>query len=647
MFTIAILIRKPRDGAALSGRASRSRADSSSGRRPPDRARWTHPTEAIRCDAVDRAGEKRASPGEARRTSEVVIRRIRLVIVVASFAGALLAVALSLVSYEALKSHLDTFTVDRDADVSRVEFDAIVRRLRVLAVGLVVLAGLLVAGGRTLDRAASDVACAWWQGIRGAPAAARSFVAHEEPMYLAGFGIAIVVAALLRIAFLDVPLRYDEATTYNNFVSKPLYVGLAHYPLPNNHLLHTFLANISVNTFGSAAWAIRLPALLAGIALVPATFALARILYGRAAAVLAAALVASSSTLVEYSTNARGYTLVALFTLVAFIAATRVLDNDSIGAWAVIAAAGALGLYAVPVMLYPLGGVLVWLLLSRVVARAPVRPLLWRLGFCVVSIAVLTLVLYAPVFAASGIRSVTSNEYVEPQSWATFFDRLPDHIRDTFATWDRDLPLVVSVVLLIGLAGGLALTPRLSRYPVPPLVATIAWIVPVVVVQRVVPFTRVWLSLVPLALAVIAAFYGRLLERLPRSRLLVPVGAAVIAIGTAWAVLDADSVRESRETGALLDAPAVASYLARNVEPGDRIFATGSDVILEYYLAREGIDARPFLYTSDPRARTFLVVNLLGGQRVEDYVRELDASLAPPELLRRFRSAEIHLVEPS
>jgi hypothetical protein len=125
------------------------------------------------------------------------------------------------------------------------------------------------------------------------------------------------------------------------------------------------------------------------------------------------------------------------------------------------------------------------------------------------------------------------------------------------------------------------------------------------------------------------------------------VGAAVIAIGAAWAVLDADSVRESRETGALLDAPAVASYLARNVEPGDRIFATGSDVILEYYLAREGIDARPFLYTSDPRARTFLVVNLLGGQRVEDYVRELGPSLAPPEFLKRFRSAEIHLVEPA
>jgi hypothetical protein len=156
----------------------------------------------------------------------------------------------------------------------------------------------------------------------------------------------------------------------------------------------------------------------------------------------------------------------------------------------------------------------------------------------------------------------------------------------------------------------------------------------------------VWLPLVPLALATVAAFYGWLLERLPRSRVLVPVGAAVIAVGAAWTVVDADSVRESRETGALLDAPAVAGYLARNVEPGDRIFATGSDAILEYYMARQGVDARPFLYTTERITRTYLVVNLLGGQRVKHYLPELDRSLTAPALLTRFPSAEVYLVEP-
>ena len=288
-------------------------------------------------------------------------------IVVLGAAG--VALACSFLSHEWFSTHFDGFSVDRDADVSRAEFDAIVRRLRVLAIALVALAALLLGAGRTIDSVATEVARSWWESVKGSPAAARDWVAGEERLYLVSFGLVVVVAAALRIAYLDVPLRYDEATTYNNFVAKPLHVALANYSTPNNHLLHTFLAKVSVTLFGSEPWAIRLPALLAGIALVPATFALTRAYHGRLAALLAAALVAASSTLVEYSTNARGYTLVALATVLVLIAAVRALERDSAGAWAVVAATGSLGLYAVPVMVYPLGGAFLWILVSGWLAR--------------------------------------------------------------------------------------------------------------------------------------------------------------------------------------------------------------------------------------------------------------------------------------
>jgi xanthosine utilization system XapX-like protein len=215
-------------------------------------------------------------------------------------------------------------------------------------------------------------------------------------------------------------------------------------------------------------------------------------------------------------------------------------------------------------------------------------------------------------------------------------------------TWIRDLPLAVSVALVIGLIVSLLLTPVLSRYPVPPVLAIVAWTVPVLLLQRAIPFTRVWLFLLPLALATAAGLYGRLLERLPRSWVVAPVAAAVIALGSASAVVAADSVRTSRETGGLLDAPAVASFLASNVRPRDRIFAYGSETILEYYLGRLGIDARPLLYTSEPNRRTFLVVNVLGGQTVAQHLRELRRSggrVGEPRLLRRYPSALVFLVE--
>jgi hypothetical protein len=113
-------------------------------------------------------------------------------------------------------------------------------------------------------------------------------------------------------------------------------------------------------------------------------------------------------------------------------------------------------------------------------------------------------------------------------------------------------------------------------------------------------------------------------------------------------VLSADSVRKSRETGALLDGPAIAAYLANRVEPDDRILATGSDTILEYYLERDGVEAGTLLYTTEPRPRTFGVVNVLGGQTIDDLLRQLNVQVGEigiPKLLRTLPSGLAYLVK--
>jgi uncharacterized membrane protein len=590
--------------------------------------------------------ERNVSPGVGPSTSAA--RAVRIVVVVLLGLSAVAALVLSLVPYETLKSHVDAFSVDRDADVSRAEFADIVARLRILAGGLVVLAGGLVAFGGAVDGASTLTLSGWWDATRRSPGRLRHWMTLEHPLHLAAFGITLVTGLVIRIAFLDVPLRYDEAATYDNYVSKPLYVALANYSTPNNHLLHTFLAKVSVTLFGNGTSALRLPALLAGLALIPATYAVGRALYLRSTALLAAALVASSSSLIEYSTNARGYTLVALMTLVAVLAGIRVLEHEeSIGAWALIAVSGALGLYAVPIALYPVGGIFLWLLVSRLADRASLRVFVRRWLACGVATVAFTLLLYAPVFAASGIRSVTSNEFVEPRTFGDFVDRLPGHFADTLRTWDRDLPWIVTAILAAGLVASLALTPIVSRFRIPPVLAIVVWTIPVLAVQRVVPFTRVWLFLLPLALAASAGFYGWLLEKAPRAPALSAAVAIVAAVGGAALVWSSDSVRESRETGGLLDAPAVAAELAARVRPDDRILATGSDTILEYYLERKGLDASPLLYTDESRRRTFVVVNVLGGQTLEELLHELGGrgQLESPKLLRRYPSALVYLVE--
>ena len=106
-------------------------------------------------------------------------------------------------------------------------------------------------------------------------------------------------------------MRVDEAATYLFYVRKPPLYGLVSYTLPNNHVFHTLLVSVSTFVFGNHPWAIRMPAFLAGVAMIPLAFAAGRRIHGDAAGLITAAFVASSSVLIEYSTNARGYTIVA------------------------------------------------------------------------------------------------------------------------------------------------------------------------------------------------------------------------------------------------------------------------------------------------------------------------------------------------
>src|SRR5262249_48551559 len=214
----------------------------------------------------------------------------------------------------------------------------------------------------------------------------------------------------LRLLFTGQPMRYDEALSFNEFASRPLYYGLSFYPEPNNHLLNTLLMHVAYVTLGNQPWVLRLPALLAGVLLVPATYVLGRQLFGRGAGLIAAVLVTTASYLVEYSTNARGYTLEALCFVLTFSLVVFAAHSNSVPALVVAAMCAALGLYAVPTMVYGLAVIAVWwgLYRSQVAVRA--------IAVVALLLALLAALAYLPVVIVSGPQALLANRFVVPLS---------------------------------------------------------------------------------------------------------------------------------------------------------------------------------------------------------------------------------------
>lgn len=141
--------------------------------------------------------------------------------------------------------------------------------------------------------------------------------------------IAVIAAgALLRLHFLRQSIRYDEAAVFLHFNSKSLADILTDYQ-PSNHLLHTLLVRLSTGFFDCGPAFLRLPALAAGILLIPASgWAAWRWIRRRWAVVAVMLGVAGHPILVEYSCNARGYSLFALFVVLSSTALREALRRQ-------------------------------------------------------------------------------------------------------------------------------------------------------------------------------------------------------------------------------------------------------------------------------------------------------------------------------
>jgi len=577
------------------------------------------------------------------RLAGLIVLVLALLLIVAAV---VLAVG-SFSSYDTVKQRLDGFVADGDADFSPRAFDAAVLRMR-LGAALVALTGLTVYLGRapTSRRVAGLLASI---GAAGSALVVglRAAIAAESRVHLGVLAALTATGLLLRVAYLFQPMRYDEANTYLQFASQPWYVALTTYPAPNNHVFHSLLVHLSTTVFGGEPWAIRMPALVAGVLLVPGTYLAARALYGRDAALVAAALVAVSSVLVEFSVNARGYTIAALVFVLLVALATRLVASDNQAEWLAFAVLAAIGFFTVPVMLYGYGAIVAWL---AIVLRHMRQRLAKRLVPAAVLSVALTAALYLPIAATSGLGVLVDNEFVEPLPWTTFGQRLPDSLASTFEEWHRDVPLLVTVALVAGFVAGLAHHRWRAAGP-PPAVVALVWSLVAVAAQRVVPFERVWLIVLPLYLLTSAAGLMFLLRPLLRARpgFLRPAAATLLAATLGTAVIASGSVPASETTSTFRDAERVARFLAGDLRPGDKVVAAPpSDAILEYQLDRRGLHAGALLYWSSAGTTGRFVVVVKEG--VDAY--PLSYLLADPRLeglqphepvlLRRYDAARIY-----
>lgn len=169
------------------------------------------------------------------------------------------------------------------------------------------------------------------------------------------------IAAALRLPNLNSGLWFDEIVTLIESVRLPTLQVVTAFPGNNNHPFYSLLAHLSILAFGDHPWALRLPALVFGVAAVPLIYWLGTLVTTRLEAMLAALLMAVAYHPIWFAQNARGYTMLLAFTILCTGLVVRLLARpDPRGALA-YGAAAALGIYTHLTMVFVVGAhTLVW-----------------------------------------------------------------------------------------------------------------------------------------------------------------------------------------------------------------------------------------------------------------------------------------------
>lgn len=327
-----------------------------------------------------------------------------------------------------------------------------------------------------------------------------------NPRWITVALIAILTGGfLVRFALLNRPMEHDESYTVVTWASGSFRYAVSDYHLPNNHIFHTLLVYVVYHLFGKTPLLIRLPAFFSGWLLIPLVFLLGKRLYNERAALLASGLTAFSPFLIDYASNARGYSILACACVALMLLGCYLINQHNRFAWGMVVLTTVVGFFTLPVMLYPFGIFAVWMFLTWLVSALHHigRPAVYA-GFLPALIlysflaGFLTLLCYLPLLLNSGIGALTNNVFVHPLPQQDFLPTFGSRLQDWLNAFREGLPVIIWGLVLLGNLPALLFHRAMARNIVPIQLAATIWLVPLWLIQRPNLWPRTQIYLLPL-----------------------------------------------------------------------------------------------------------------------------------------------------
>ncbi len=265
---------------------------------------------------------------------------------------------------------------------------------------------------------------------------------------------------------------------------------------------------------------------------------------------------------------------------------------------------------AIPVMLFPVAGIFLWLLALLLIKRMPLQAVFRQFVFPFSLLSVLlTIIFYLPVIIVSGLAPIISNKFIEPQSWHDFLTQIFPQLQKSFDELSHDLPpaLLLSIFLLV-LLGIFRFIKQRNWAALLLLPSFFIGACLVLLIQHKIPYARTWIYLIPFIILPADAGLLFLLEYLPQraqtwtNRILL-----LCVVFFAVNLTSKNSVTAYTDTSAFPEAPIAVQYLKPIFKPGDTLrISPTADWSVYFYFWYDGMSS--VLYEKAPgTGRVFFI----------------------------------------
>ena len=428
--------------------------------------------------------------------------------------------------------------------------------------------------------------------------------------------------------FIQRTFQYDEAFTFYSYVQTNPLLTIANYSYPNNHIFHSLLVQISTFLFGDNLIAIRLPAFIVGVLLLPLGYIFFKRVLNRNIALLGLAIISVAPPLVEYSVNARGYTLISCCFLLLLLFSLKKQSNRFDLLWMMIIAV--IGFHTIPVFLYPFSIAMLWLWMNR--EKKALKDIL----IIISGTALGSMIMYTPVLIYSGLNSLAGNSFIAPESYSVILKNLKS-LPLNFSTWisgGYGIPFLI--LALLGMTSVFFKSNKKLRAL---LFSTLIGILLILLLTQKTPPTRVWIFL---------AFIWTPILLAPL-RFIKMHKVAFIVLSLLFSIVGmVNTFQYIKDKHLTPDFKRISLALKPLIKVGDQIIAKlPLDYPLEYYLNKNEV---PFSFEhvhngGYPSQKSFNNTFILIHTEYNQHPKELFES-SKYELIKSFKDVELYKAIP-